>query len=141
MVSGYNLLTMLLMQRAASLLTVLIYDGPSYVGAQPQCGTFYDTRVANFSHMVVDVVGVSRKPEGSIQAAAAMDHYCAAARIAVAQIDGGTSLPFAETVRLSSDIGTQGQSGDDDELLQCEYALCDATVLLFSTVECGKCSR
>ena len=58
------------------------------------------------------------EPEGSIQAAAAMDHYCQAARIAVAEIDGGSSLPFTETVRLSSDGGTQGQSGDDDELLQ-----------------------
>jgi TPR repeat protein len=58
------------------------------------------------------------RPEGSIQAALAMGHYCQAARIAVAQIDGGSSLPFTETVRLSSDQGTQGQSGDDDELLQ-----------------------
>lgn len=48
-----------------------------------------------------------------------MDHYSTAARIAVAQIDGGTSLPFAETVRLSSEHATQGQSGDEDELLQC----------------------
>ena len=47
-----------------------------------------------------------------------MGHYCQAARIAVAQIDGGTTLPFTESVRLSSDHGTQGQSGDDDELLQ-----------------------
>ena len=58
------------------------------------------------------------KPEGAIQAGAAMGHYCQAARIAVAQIDGGTTLPFTESVRLSSDHGTQGQSGDDDELLQ-----------------------
>ena len=58
------------------------------------------------------------EPQGSIQAAAAMDHYCQAARIAVAEIDGGSSLPFTETVRLSSDQGTQGQAGDDDELLQ-----------------------
>ena len=133
---------MLLMQHAASLLTALIFTMTLPMSVlQPQCGTLYNTRVANFSLIAVDIVVVSRKPEGSIQAAAAMNHYCAAARIAMAQIDGGTSLPFAETVRLSSDIGTQGQSGDDDELLQCEYALCDATVLLFSTVECGKCSR
>ena len=40
------------------------------------------------------------QPEGLGQAAAAMGHYAQAAWIAVAQIDGGSALPFTESVRL-----------------------------------------
>eukprot|EP01045_Picozoa_sp_COSAG04_P029855 COSAG04_NODE_5014_length_1781_cov_1.618906_1_plen_575_part_10 len=58
------------------------------------------------------------REEGALQAAVAVSHYAQAARVAVSQVDGGSSLPYVEWVRVSEAQATAGQDGDEDEMLQ-----------------------